>query len=216
MRIRHIPGSDEEVAACPVTVAEDTAGGKDWETIFGNDHPIRLEIGTGKGQFIVSMAKNNPDINYIGIDLFTDVLCRAVRKWTRDEDHPENMRLVIWDAAMVEEMFHPGQVDRIYLNFPDPWPKPRHEKRRLTSPSFLYKYAAILRTGGLLEFKTDNADLFAWSVEQFGLSDQFQLQSVTYDLHADQILSEGNIQTEYEEKFSEQGVPICKLTAVRI
>ena len=216
MRIRHIPGSDEEVASCPIVVPEETAGKKDWQQIFENDRPIRLEIGTGKGQFLVSMAKANPQVNLIGIDLFTDVLCRAVRKWTRDDKHPENMRLVIWDAALIEEMFQPGQVDRIYLNFPDPWPKPRHEKRRLTSPSFLYKYAGVLKEGGHLEFKTDNADLFTWSLEQFNLSPQFELVSQTRDLHADPVLNEGNIQTEYEEKFSQRGVPICKLTAIRI
>ena len=125
MRIRHIAGSDEEVASCPVVVPRERAATKDWQEIFGNDHPIRLEIGTGKGQFIIEMAKQNPDANFIGIDLFTDVLCRAVRKWTRDPAAPDNMRLVIWDAATIEEMFRPGQVDRIYLNFSDPWPKPR-------------------------------------------------------------------------------------------
>ena len=215
MRIRHIAGSDEEVASCPVVVPRERAATKDWQGNFGNDHPIRLEIGTGKGQFIIEMAKQNPDANFIGIDLFTDVLCRAVRKWTRDPAAPDNMRLVIWDAATIEEMFRPGQVDRIYLNFSDPWPKPRHAKRRLTSPSFLYKFSEALTEGGKLEFKTDNADLFTYSLEQFDLSPCFEIEAFTRDLHADEEMNQGNIMTEYEEKFSERGTAICKLIAVK-
>ncbi len=213
MRIRHIAGSDEEVASCPIVVPEETAAGKDWHGIFGDDRPLRLEIGTGKGQFIIEMAQQHPEANYIGIDLFTDVLVRAVRKWEKEKYPPQNMRLVRWDAAMIEDLFKPGQVDRIYLNFSDPWPKPRHAKRRLTSPSFLYKFADILRDGGKLEFKTDNADLFTYSLEQFEVSDSFTIEASTRDLHADPVLNEGNIMTEYEEKFSLKGAAICKLIA---
>ena len=216
MRIRHIAGADEEVAACPVYVPEETAAGKNWKEIFGNDHPVCLEIGTGKGRFLIETARRHPGENFIGIDLFTDVLVRAVRKWVRDEDPPGNMRLVLWDAGIIEDLFEPEQVERIYLNFSDPWPKPRHAKRRLTSPSFLYKFAAILKKGGSLEFKTDNQDLFTYSLEQFELSPNFKIEAVTRDLHADEVMNQGNIMTEYEEKFSQKGSPICKLKATRV
>lgn len=215
MRIRHIAGSDEEVAACPIAVSYEAASTRNWAQIFANDHPVRLEIGVGKGQFIIAMAKAHPEADFVGIDLFTDVLVRTVRKWTRDPEAPENLRLALWDAAMVEELFEPGSVDRIYLNFPDPWPKPRHEKRRLTSPSFLRAFAAVLKPGGQLEFKTDNQDLFTYSLEQFEGSAQFVIDEVTRDLHAHARLAKDNIMTEYEEKFSEQGMPICKLVALR-
>ena len=215
MRIRHIAGSDEEVASCPIVVAEEKATSKAWREIFGNDHPLRLEIGTGKGRFLIETARRHPEANYIGIDLFTDVIVRAVRKWERDEASPGNMRLVLWDAAMIEDLFEPGQVETIFLNFSDPWPKPRHAKRRLTSPSFLYKFSDALQRGGRLEFKTDNADLFDYSLEQFELNPQFEIQAFTRDLHADPVMNEGNIMTEYEEKFSQRGTPICKLIAVK-
>ena len=215
MRIRHIAGSDEEVAACPIAVPYEEAATKNWTEIFGNDRPVRLEIGVGKGQFIIAMAKAYPEANYVGIDLFTDVLVRTVRKWTRDEAAPHNLRLVLWDAAMVEELFEPGSVERIYLNFSDPWPKPRHETRRLTSPPFLRAFATVLAPGGQLEFKTDNQDLFTYSLEQFESSTQFVVDEVTRDLHAHARLSKDNIMTEYEEKFSGQGKPICKLIALR-
>ena len=213
MRIRHIAGSDEEVAACPIVVDEETAASKRWQDICGDDRPLRLEIGTEKGQFLIETAKLHPEANYVGIDLFTDVIVRAVRKWGKEEYPPRNMRLVVWDAAVIEDLFEPGQVDRIYLNFSDPWPKPRHAKRRLTSPSFLYKFSDLLKEGGRLEFKTDNADLFEYSLEQFEVSDQFEIEASTRDLHADPVLNAGNIMTEYEEKFSEKGMPICKLIA---
>ncbi len=215
MRIRHIAGSDEEVAACPVSVSEEAAINKNWTDIFGNDRPVRLEIGVGKGQFIIEMARKYPEANFVGIDLFTDVLVRAVRKWTRDENAPDNLRLVLWDAAMIEQLFEPGSVECIYLNFPDPWPKPRHEKRRLTSPSFLRSFATVLKPGGQLEFKTDNQDLFTYSLEQFEIDPQFVVDEVTRDLHVHARLSKDNVRTEYEEKFSEQGMPICKLIALR-
>lgn len=215
MRIRHIAGSDEEVAACPIVV--DAEGGeRDWDKIFPDNKPLRLEIGVGKGQFIIEMAKRHPEADFVGIDLFTDVLCRSVRKWMRDENAPDNMRLVIWDAALVGELFKPGSIDKIYLNFPDPWPKPRHQKRRLTSPTFLHTFASVLKPQGQLEFKTDNQELFTYSLEQFETASAFRIDAVTRDLHADSILSEGNVQTEYEQKFSEQGVPICKLVTTRI
>ena len=197
------------------------------EKVFLDEEPVeKPEAGPIEGfqnetiSFQVAFSLVSPDARLwvwpkITSPIAHRVRVRTVRKWTRDPEAPENLRLALWDAAMVEELFEPGSVDRIYLNFPDPWPKPRHEKRRLTSPSFLRAFAAVLKPGGQLEFKTDNQDLFTYSLEQFEGSAQFVIDEVTRDLHAHARLAKDNIMTEYEEKFSEQGMPICKLVALR-
>lgn len=166
----------------------------------------------GKGQFLMEMARRNPRINYVGIEMYDSVLLRALQRRAEQEEELSNLLFLREDARLLPEMFDEGEVDRIYLNFSDPWPKSRHEKRRLTSREFLRRYEQILAPGGRVEFKTDNRELFDFSlteVEEAG----WTLVAHTFDLHGDVLLSQGNVMTEYEEKFSGLGNPICKLIA---
>ncbi len=209
MRLRNVPGSRETLAAsdcCYETPAQ--LKGR-WHEVFGNQNPVRIEIGMGKGRFITQLAFQNPDINYIGIEKYSSVLVRALEKL--EEEKPANLRLIRMDAEEIEKIFVPGEVERIYLNFSDPWPKDRHAKRRLTSGAFLKRYEHILRPDGILEFKTDNRMLFDFSLESVKEAG-WKLLDYTCDLHHSPM-AEGNVMTEYEEKFSSRGNPICKLTA---
>ena len=161
------------------------------------------------------MAKENPQINFVGIERYSSVLLRAVEKFDTDEfKELENVRFICIDARRIEEVFAKDEVDRIYLNFSDPWPKARHAKRRLTSTEFLERYQKVLVPFGRLEFKTDNTELFNFSLEQMKEAG-WTLQGFTYDLHHNEEMNSGNIMTEYEEKFSGKGNPINKLIAVR-
>ncbi len=214
MRLRNIPGADEVVTNsdyCINTPAK--FKGKYKSEIFNNNNPLHIEIGMGKGQFITTLAKNNPNINYIGIERYTSVLLRAIQK-VQEEDIP-NLRFICFDAAEILDIFSCYEVDKIYLNFSDPWPKDRHSKRRLTSSTFLNRYNTILAKDGNIEFKTDNKDLFDFSVEEINNHPIWHLDAVTYDLHNDSSMNNGNIMTEYEEKFSSKGNPIYKLIASR-
>jgi tRNA (guanine-N7-)-methyltransferase len=214
MRLRNIPGADEVVSNSPYCIQNPTKlKGLYKKEVFGNDNPIHIEIGMGKGQFITTLAKENPDINYIGIERYTSVLLRAIQK-VQDEEIP-NLRFICFDAAEILDVFACHEVDRIYLNFSDPWPKDRHAKRRLTSSTFLNRYNAILAKDGHIEFKTDNKDLFDFSVEEINNHPIWKIDSLTYDLHNDATMNEGNVMTEYEEKFSSMGNPIFKLIASR-
>lgn len=209
MRLKNVPGCRERIADSEYVIPEDelvqTAG--KWNERFEKPAPIRIEIGMGKGRFLHELALLNPDINYIGIEKYSAVLLRAVQKM--EEDPKPNLRFVRMDAETIADVFAPGEVDRIYLNFSDPWPKDRHAKRRLPSHEFLARYDKILVDGGRIEFKTDNRVLFDWAVEQ--LEDtKWKADLITYDLHADPALLEGNVMTEYEERFSSMGNPICK------
>lgn len=207
MRLRNITGSREVIAESPYVIREeDLRPGIVTET-FGNDHPVRIEVGMGKGQFIHTLAAQNPQINYIGIEKYSSVLLRAIQKM--EEEELPNLRFIRMDAEDLLKAFAPGEVDRIYLNFSDPWPKDRHAKRRLPSREFLKKYDVILKKGGNLEFKTDNRALFDFAVEELSPAG-WEADVITYDLHHDEKLMEGNIMTEYEEKFSSLGNPICK------
>ncbi len=183
-----------------------------WHEIFGNNNPIYIEIGMGKGQFIHANAKLHPEINYIGIEKYSTVLLRAVQKM--EADPLENLKFIRMDAEDICKVFGKGEVDKIYLNFSDPWPKDRHAKRRLPSATFLGRYDVILKEGAELEFKTDNRPLFEFAVEQLDEAG-WKARELTYDLHADERLMEGNIMTEYEEKFSSMGNPICKYIIYR-
>lgn len=207
MRLRNITGSREVIADSRFTVKEPKTQKGKWNEIFGNVHPIRIEIGMGKGKFLHTLAKNNPDINYIGIEKYSSVLLRAIQKM--EEDELPNLCFIRMDAEDIEEVFGEGEVDRIYLNFSDPWPKDRHAKRRLPSGQFLARYDKILKKDGVIEFKTDNRPLFDFAVEELKEAG-WKADVVTYDLHADELLMKGNIMTEYEEKFSGMGNPICK------
>ncbi|MCI8321883.1 MAG: tRNA (guanosine(46)-N7)-methyltransferase TrmB [Dorea sp.] len=219
MRLRNIKRADGVLNACPLVIKEpDICSGK-WNThIFQNKHPIHVEIGMGKGQFLLTLAARNPQINYVGIERYSSVLLRAVEKLTSDEpDHAvsENIRFLCIDAAMLPQIFSPGEVSRIYLNFSDPWPKARHAGRRLTSKEFFARYDRILAADGQVEFKTDNRRLFDFSAEQLESSGLWEITALTYDLHHDKAMNENNIMTEYEEKFSSYGNPICKLITER-
>ena len=210
MRLRNITGSREAIAESIYVVNETEmfdCPGK-WHEIFGNDQPLHIEIGMGKGKFIHTMAKLNPHINYVGIEKYSSVLLRAVQKM--EEEELPNLRFLRMDAEDITKVFGRGEVDKIYLNFSDPWPKDRHAKRRLPSREFLRRYDVILKAGGKLEFKTDNRQLFDFAVEELEPAG-WTADVITYDLHADAVLVEGNVMTEYEEKFSSLGNPICKL-----
>ena len=212
MRLRNITGSREVIAESPYVVPEDTleACPGTWHEIFGNDHPIHIEIGMGKGRFLNTLAKQNPQINYVGIEKYSSVLLRAIQKM--EEDELPNLKFIRMDAEDIDKVFGKGEVDRIYLNFSDPWPKARHAKRRLTHGNFLKLYRKVLKDGGQIHFKTDNAPLFAWSVEeipQFG----FTLSEVTDDLHANGAVG---VMTDYERKFYGEGKSINRCVATMV
>lgn len=211
MRLRNVPGARETIIENQFSIQEPEQKKGKWAEVFGNDHPIHIEVGMGKGQFIIEMAKRNPEINYIGIEKYSSVLVRAVEKLEDFEQN--NLRLIRMDAENIEEVFDKDEVDRIYLNFSDPWPKDRHAKRRLTSTRFLERYNNILTPEGRVMFKTDNKDLFDFSLEQVEEAGWI-LENYTYDLHHSEY-NEENVMTEYEEKFSAKGNPICRLVAYR-
>lgn len=207
MRLRNIKGADEAVASDGRVIQKsDQLKGK-WSKLFGNNNPIHVEIGMGKGKFITSLAERNPDVNYIGIEKYSSVLLRALQKMTEREEN--NLFFICMDADEIMDVFNEEEVDQIYLNFSDPWPKDRHQKRRLPSRNFLKKFSMILKKGGVLEFKTDNRILFDFALEEIDAGG-FQLLQHTFDLHADRKMCQENIMTEYEEKFSLNGNPICK------
>lgn len=208
MRLKNVPGARETIDASAFTIPEPEVWKGRWQEVFGRQAPLHIEIGMGKGQFLTALAAEHPDINYIGIEKFSSVLVRAVQK--QNELELPNLRLIRMDADSITDVFAPGEVDRIYLNFSDPWPKERHAKRRLTSVEFLRRYENILAKDGHVEFKTDNQPLFEFSLEATEEAG-WKLLAVTRDLHHDTALNKGNIMTEYEERFSAQGNPICKM-----
>ena len=209
MRLKNVPGARETIDASAFTIPEPEVWKGRWQEVFGRQAPLHIEIGMGKGQFLTALAAEHPDINYIGIEKFSSVLVRAVQK--QNELELPNLRLIRMDADSITDVFAPGEVDRIYLNFSDPWPKERHAKRRLTSVEFLRRYENILAKDGHVEFKTDNQPLFEFSLEAAEEAG-WKLLAVTRDLHHDTALNKGNIMTEYEERFSAQGNPICKMS----
>lgn len=211
MRLRNVPGARETIIENQFSIQQPEQMKGKWTEVFQNDHPIHIEVGMGKGQFIIEMARRNPEVNYIGIEKYSSVLVRAVEKL--EDFEQDNLRLIRMDAENIEEVFDKDEVDRIYLNFSDPWPKDRHAKRRLTSTRFLERYNNILTPEGRVMFKTDNKDLFDFSLEQVEEAGWI-LENHTYDLHHSEY-NEGNVMTEYEEKFSAKGNPICRLVAYR-
>ena len=210
MRLRNKPWAKDALAAHPEMVIQDPAQWKGrWHERFGNNNPIHIEIGSGKGQFVSGMARQNPNINYIGIEIQESVLVVALEKALL-ADVP-NLQLLHVNGGQVTDYFEDGEVDQIYLNFSDPWPKKRHAKRRLTHESFLVGYEKVLPPFGELHFKTDNRGLFEYSLasfSQFGLV----LKQVWLDLHQVEFL--GNVMTEYEEKFSAKGHPIYRVEVI--
>ena len=209
MRLRNNPKANDILAAHDDIVILDGKQyrGK-WNELFGNSNPIYIEIGMGKGDFIYENARLNPDINYIGIEKYPSVLAAAINKINLQEDKVSNLRLMRYDAIELNNVFEKNEVDKIFLNFSDPWPKSRHAKRRLTSSKFLDVYRQILVDQGVIEFKTDNRGLFEYSLislNQYPMDFEY----ISLDLH-NSPESEGNIMTEYERKFCTKG-PIYKL-----
>ena len=207
MRLKNVPGARDVIAESSLVVHEPEKQKGNWQQVFGNDHPVHIEIGMGKGRFICEMAKTHPDINYIGIEKYSSVLLRAIQKM--EEEPLPNLLFIRMDAENIDEVFDLDEVDRIYLNFSDPWPKDRHAKRRLPSKEFLARYDRFLKSDGVLEFKTDNRGLFDFAVEELPQAG-WKLVKITYDLHHDEEMMQGNVMTEYEQKFSSMGNPIYK------
>lgn len=215
MRLRNIPGSREVIASSEYVVHEDVMRDKRgrWREVFGNANPLYLEIGMGKGRFITELALRYPQRNYVGIEKYSSVLLRALEK-RRDHPEVENLLFLRMEAEDLPEVFGEAEVDGIYLNFSDPWPKERHAKRRLPSREFLARYDQVLKPRGRVEFKTDNRDLFGFALEQAEEAG-WTVEACTFDLHHDEELVRGNIMTEYEERFSSMGNPICKMIISR-
>lgn len=207
MRLRNIAGSEEVIASSEYVINQPKSQKGRWREYWNNGNPLYIEIGMGKGRFLMDMARVNPAINYLGIEKYSSVLLRAVQKM---ELNPlPNLRFILMDAKEITEVFALEEVDRIYLNFSDPWPKDRHAKRRLPSRQFLGLFDQILKKEGSLEFKTDNRLLFDFAMDEVEPAG-WRIKAATYDLHQDESMNQGNIMTEYEEKFSSLGHPIYK------
>ena len=213
MRLRNIPGAKEAVmeSAFVVQRPQEKKGG--WAQVYPQTGPIHIEVGMGKGQFLMELARRNTQVNYLGIEMYDSVLLRALQRMAEIDELP-NLLFMREDARLLPEIFRKGEVEKIYLNFSDPWPKARHAKRRLTSREFLNRYERILVPEGVVEFKTDNRGLFEFSLEEIREAG-WRLLACTYDLHNDAKMCEGNVMTEYEEKFSSLGNPIYKLVTAR-
>ena len=217
MRLRNIPRAESVLEACKEVVKDPESLRGDWNQTFKKEQPLHIEIGMGKGQFLLTLAAKNPQINYIGIERYSSVLLRAVEKFQELEAEgkaPANIRFICMDANDLPTVFAPAEVSRIYLNFSDPWPKARHASRRLTSREFLARYDQILTLEGTIEFKTDNRGLFDFSLEEVPEAG-WKLEAHTFDLHHNEEMMKGNVMTEYEEKFSSMGNPICKMIISR-
>lgn len=207
MRLRNVKGSREQIAASEYAIKEAEKIKGHWAEYLKDNKPLQLEIGMGKGRFLMELAEKNPDIHCIGIEKYSSVLVRALEKM--EENPLENLHFIRMDAEEIVNIFEKGEVDQIYLNFSDPWPKERHAKRRLTSRQFLNRYQNILKERGRVIFKTDNRELFDFSLEEIKEAG-WTLEKCTFDLHHSEYV-EGNIMTEYEAKFVAQGKPICML-----
>ena len=213
MRLKNIPGAKEAVQKSEYVVQDPQALRGRWHEFFGKDAPLYIEVGMGKGRFIMEMARKHPDICLIGIEMYDSVLLRALQKKQELEEAGillPNLKFIRVDARLLPEIFEKNEVDRIYLNFSDPWPKARHDKRRLTSRVFLQRYDQILKPDGKVEFKTDNRTLFDFSLEE-ATEAGWTIEKHTFDLHHDPEMCKDNVMTEYEEKFSSLGNPICKM-----
>ncbi len=211
MRLRSIPGATEKLETHPKVIKDEKNLKGKWHELFGNDHPIHIEIGMGKGQFISTLARQNPHVNYVGFEKFTNVLVRALGNL--DDKDIGNLYAIRMDVEEILDVFEEGEIERIYLNFSDPWPKDRHDKRRLTHHGFLERYEKVLSSGGKICFKTDNETLFDYSseeMEKYG----WKTEKITRNLHHSPYV-EGNVMTEYEEKFVGLGMPIYRLEATK-
>ena len=208
MRLRNVKGKESIISNSCYVVKDPIKYKGNWNKLFNNDNEIYIEIGMGKGKFIIDNAIKYPNINFIGIEKYDSVMARAVQK-LEDKDIP-NLKLVIYDAFKIDELFS-KEISKIYLNFSDPWPKARHEKRRLTSKVFLDKYDKIFKGDNIIVMKTDNLDLFAYSIESLS-NNGYVLSDVTLNLKN----NDDNITTEYEEKFRNKKIYINRLVATKI
>lgn len=210
MRLRNVKNKEEILKNTTYLLTNPEEYKSIWNKLFGNNHKLYIEVGMGKGDFIIENAKRYPDINFIGIEKYDSVIARAIEKANLEE--LPNLKLVRMDANHIEEAFS-NEVDLIYLNFSDPWPKKRHAKKRLTSEIFLSKYANIFTGDNKIIMKTDNTGLFEYSLEslsQYG----YIIEKVSLDLHNSDI--DNNIETEYEKKFSSKGNNIYYLEVKKI
>lgn len=210
MRVRNIKGIEKEIeriAGEQLVLKPEDYRGK-WHNIFGNNNPIFIEIGCGKGQFITSLARMNKDINYIAIEKVEEILHKTALKL----DNDNNLRLLLTDGRLLTEIFEKDEIDGIYLNFSDPWPKNRHHKRRLTSMDFLKQYKRVLKKNGRIYLKTDNPILFEYSLNTMAPGWRLENISLNY-IHSKDIQ---DVETEYEAKFRKKGNLIYRLEAVNI
>ena len=210
MRLRNVKNKEEILKNTTYLVLNPEEYKSKWGKLFDNNNPIYIEIGMGKGNFIIENAMTYPDINFIGIEKYDSVMARAVEK-LYDKELP-NLKLIRMDANKIEEVFD-HEIDLIYLNFSDPWPKKRHAKKRLTSEVFLNKYKNIFKNDNKIIMKTDNTNLFEYSLESFS-QNGFIIEKVSLDLHNSDI--ENNIETEYEKKFKSKGYNICYVAVKKI
>ena len=208
MRLRNVKGASKKIEQSPYIINNYKDYKGNFSSLFLNNNPINIEIGMGKGLFIINMAKNNPDINYIGIEKFDSVMVRAIEKL--ESENIPNLKLIKMDAEKIDEIFN-QEIDKVYLNFSDPWPKDRHEKRRLTSKIFLNKYDKIFKSLNNIIYKTDNRKLFEYSLKSF-TDYGYQIKTISLDLHNDEI---PNVETEYEIKFSSKGYPIYMVDVIK-
>jgi len=207
MRLRNVKNCRDRIAIDSFVIQDPKQYKGCWHSVFLKEQPLYVEIGAGKGKFITESAMANPQNNYIGIEKFSSVLVRALDK--RKELEIDNLYFLRMDAENIEDIFSANEVDGIYLNFSDPWPKYRHAKRRLTSSYFLEHYKKFLKPEGKIIFKTDNIELFEFSQKQ-AEGAGWEILHCTYDLHHSEYFQD-NIMTEYEERFSSQGKPICRM-----
>lgn len=211
-RVRRRQGTKEALQSYEQVIMEPMNFRGQWQSVFGNEQPINIEVGTGRGRFISTMARQHPECYFIGIEVIEEMVLEAVERMVKQGGMPENLRMVWLNAELLDDIFAPGEVARIYLNFSDPWPKYRHRKRRLTHERFLEQYAVILAEGGELHQKTDNQGFFEYSLNTFAGAG-WQLKNIQLDMY--KKLPEDNVATEYETKYIRQGLPIYRLEAVR-
>lgn len=209
MRLKKVKDAKEIVQNSNYYVENPEEKKGNWKEIFSNSNPIHIEIGMGKGKFIINMAKKYPNINFIGIEKYDSVLVKAVKQLNELEESLPNLKLLLFDAENISEVFE-SEIEMIYLNFSDPWPKSKHEKRRLTSNVYLSKYDTLFTNTKKIIQKTDNRTFFDFSlqsIKDYG----YTIDEVTYDLYS--LNDVDNVQTEYEEKFNSIGTPINRLIA---
>ena len=212
MRLKNVPGARNKIEECPYFLNNPSDYKGNFNELFKNNNPIEIEIGMGKGNFIISMAKKYPHINFIGIEKYDSVLVRACEKL--DNEKLDNLYLISMDANNILDVFE-KEISTIYLNFSDPWPKKRHSNRRLTSKIFLDKYSWISKGNPHIIMKTDNRHLFEYSLITF-TENNYVFNDVSLNLHADEAKVKDNIMTEYEQKFHSRNQVIYKVDAQKL